>query len=45
MSRNILNRYRRVSYNHDEEAEKEEEEEEKTLNINIISKNSVSTPK
>ena len=45
VSRNILNRYRRVSYNHDEEAEKEEEEEEKTLNINIISKNSVSTPK
>ena len=44
VSRNILNRYRRVSYNHSEEAEKEEEEE-KTLNINIISNNSVSIPK
>ena len=45
VSRNTLNRYRRVSYNHSEEAEKEEEEEEKTFNNNIISNNSVSTPK
>jgi hypothetical protein len=44
VSQNILNRYRRVSYQHGEEDEKEEEEE-KTLNINIISNNSVSTPK
>jgi hypothetical protein len=45
VSRNTLNRYRRVSYNHSEEVEKEEEEEEKTFNHNIISNNSVSTPK
>ena len=44
VSRNILNRYRRVSYNHGEEPQ-EEEEEEKTFNINIISNNSVSIPK
>jgi hypothetical protein len=43
VSRNIINRYRRVSYKHGEEAEKEEEED--ILNINIISNNSVSTPK
>jgi len=45
VSRNILNRYRRVSYNHGEEAHEKEEEEEKTFNINIISNNSVSIPK
>ena len=45
VSRNILNRYRRMSYQHDEEEIDEEDEEEegkKTLNTNIISNNSVS---
>ena len=45
VSRNILNRYRRVSYNHSEEAEEEEEEKEKTFMNSIISSNSVSIPK
>ena len=40
VSRNILNRYRRVSYQHGEEDEGEEEEN--NLNINNLSINSVS---
>ncbi len=41
VSRNILNRYRRVSYQHDEE-DGEKEEDEKTLNINNLSINNIS---
>ena len=41
ISRNILNRYRRVSFQHDEEKDKKKEKD-KTLNINIISNNRVS---
>jgi hypothetical protein len=42
VSRNILNRYRRVSYQHGEEDDEEEEEDkENSLNINIISINNV----
>ena len=44
VSQNIINRYRRVGFNHDEEAEKEEEEE-KTFHNNNLSNNTVSTPK